>query len=124
MAAPLERRDSTRDPSSGRARKPQLPIWQEMLLLLGIALVLAVVIKAFFVQAFYIPSASMEPLVKNDRILVQKVSYWSGRPHRGDIVVFTDPGGWLDTSESQPARAARSRRRWRRSVSIRPVATW
>ena len=40
---------------------------------------LAIVIKAFFVQAFYIPSESMEPgLVNNDRILVQKVSYWGG----------------------------------------------
>jgi len=39
----------------------------------------------------------MEPgLVKNDRILVQKVSYWSGDVHRGDVIVFDDPGGqWL-----------------------------
>jgi signal peptidase I len=74
-----------------------------MILLLGIALVLAIVIKAFFMQAFYIPSASMnDTLVKNDRILVQKVSYWgSGSPQRGDIVVFADPGGWLDPSEAQ-----------------------
>ena len=74
-----------------------------MVLLLVIALVLAVVIKAFFMQAFYIPSASMDnTLVQNDRILVQKVSYWGGGgPHRGDIVVFADPGGWLDASESQ-----------------------
>ena len=67
------------------------------MLLLGLALVLAVVIKALFVQAFYIPSESMEPgLIKNDRILVQKVSYWFGNePQRGDVVVFEDPGGWL-----------------------------
>ena len=63
---------------------------------------LAVVIKALFVQAFYIPSESMEPgLVKNDRILVQKVSYWfGGSPERGDVVVFKDPGGWLGPQES------------------------
>jgi signal peptidase I len=75
-----------------------------MILLLGIALVLAIVIKAFFMQAFYIPSASMnDTLVKNDRILVQKVSYWGdGSPDRGDIVVFSDPGGWLDPSEEEP----------------------
>jgi signal peptidase I len=75
-----------------------------MLLLLGIALVLAIVIKAFFMQAFYIPSGSMNnTLVLNDRILVEKVSYWGGgTPQRGDIVVFSDPGGWLDAAETQP----------------------
>jgi signal peptidase I len=73
------------------------PLWQETLALLVIAVLLAVVIKALFLQAFYIPSASMEPgLVENDRILVQKVSYWGGgTPERGDVVVFADPGGWL-----------------------------
>src|SRR4051794_9887047 len=82
--------------------KKHLPLWQETILLLTIAVLLAVVIKAFFVQAFYIPSESMEPgLVKNDRILVQKVSYWfGGTPQRGDVVVFKDPGGWLSGDES------------------------
>jgi signal peptidase I len=83
-------------------KKPALPVWQESILLLVIALVLAVAIKYFFVQAFYIPSPSMEPLfIKNDRILVEKVSYWGGgSPHRGDIVVFKDPGNWLGQDES------------------------
>lgn len=74
-----------------------LPLWQETLLLLAVALVLAVVIKSLFMQAFYIPSGSMnDTLVLNDRILVQKVSYWGeGEPERGDVVVFADPGGWL-----------------------------
>lgn len=78
-------------------KKPSLPVWQESLLLLAIALVLAIAIKYFFVQAFYIPSPSMEPMfIKNDRILVQKISYWGGgSPQRGDIVVFKDPGDWL-----------------------------
>ncbi len=91
---------------SRRKVKPQkqLPIWQEMILLLGIALVLAIVIKAFFMQAFYIPSGSMnDTLVLNDRILVQKVSYWTGEPQRGDIVVFSDPGGWLNETEVRAA---------------------
>ncbi len=65
-------------------------------MLLGVALAMALVIKTFLVQAFYIPSESMEPgLVTNDRILVQKPSYWFGEPDRGDVVVFEDPGGWL-----------------------------
>jgi signal peptidase I len=82
-------------------KRKHLRIWQESILLLGTALVLAIVIKALFLQAFYIPSESMEPgLVKDDRILVQKVSYWfGGSPERGDVVVFKDPGGWLDATE-------------------------
>jgi signal peptidase I len=94
---------SVEGPRPGPAATPRkhLPLWQETALLLTIAIVLAVVIKAFFVQAFYIPSESMEPgLVKNDRILVEKTSYWfGGTPQRGDVVVFKDPGGWLDPSE-------------------------
>ena len=79
-----------------------MPLWQETILLLGLALVLALIIKSLFVQAFYIPSPSMEPLfIKNDRILVQKVSYWGGgTPSRGDIVVFKDPGGWLNEADT------------------------
>jgi signal peptidase I len=91
--------------SRGGSRRPApLPVWLETLLLLGLALVLAIALKAFVVQAFYIPSASMnDTLVRNDRILVQKVSSWVGRgPHRGDVVVFADPGGWLNAQESQP----------------------
>jgi signal peptidase I len=93
--------------SSGTSHRT-LSWWQEAVLLLVVAVVLAVVIKALFVQAFYIPSESMEPgLVKNDRILVQKVSYWGGSPQRGDVVVFADPGGWLDPADSaEPSNVA------------------
>jgi signal peptidase I len=95
-------------PAGEHKKRKHLPVWQETILLLGIALVLAVVIKTFFVQAFYIPSESMEPgLVKNDRILVQKVSYWfGGDPQRGDVVVFEDPGGWLSGTEPAPTGIA------------------
>ncbi len=76
------------------------PLWAETLVLLVVAVVLALVIKTFFVQAFYIPSSSMRPgLVVNDRILVQKPSYWTGGPERGDVVVFEDPGDWLGPGE-------------------------
>jgi signal peptidase I len=78
----------------------KLPVWQESILLVVIALVLAVVVKSLFVQAFYIPSESMEPtMMVKDKILVQKVSYWRGDVHRGDIVVFDDPGGWLGAGD-------------------------
>ncbi len=88
-------------PTDPRPRR-RLSVWQETVTLLGAALVLSFVVKTFLVQAFYIPSGSMEPgLVLNDRILVQKVSYWgSDTPARGDVVVFEDPGGWLDPAEA------------------------
>ena len=106
--AVTEDSDDTASTGSGRARRrqeKQLPLWQELILLLAIALVLAVVIKGFFMQAFYIPSGSMnDTLVLNDRILVEKPSYWGGgSPERGDIVVFSDPGGWLDATEERTA---------------------
>ena len=83
------------------ARKKHRPWWQEAILLVVIAVALALLIKTFFVQAFYIPSPSMVPgLVENDRILVEKPSYWlGGTPQRGDVVVFGDPGDWLSPEE-------------------------
>ncbi|MDF9716917.1 signal peptidase I [Nocardioides sp. ChNu-153] len=94
---------------SSRRRRKQLPLWQETALLLVVALVLAYVIKAFFLQAFYIPSVSMVPgLQVDDRIVVQKVSYWGGNgPQRGDVVVFEDPGEWLGpTTAGGPSNPA------------------
>jgi signal peptidase I len=89
--------------SAGRGRRRRLNAWQETVVLVVIAVLVAVVLKQFFVQAFYIPSGSMEPgLQLNDRILVEKPSYWlGGSPQRGDIVVFSDPGGWLSAEEDQ-----------------------
>ncbi|MFC6153417.1 signal peptidase I [Nocardioides yefusunii] len=86
------------------AAKKQLPLWQETILLLVLALTVAIVVKSFFIQAFYIPSESMEPgLVRNDRIVVQKISYWGGgEPQRGDVIVFKDPGGWLNDAQTEP----------------------
>jgi signal peptidase I len=56
------------------------------------ALLIALLIKTFLFQAFYIPSASMEPTLKvHDRVLVNKLSYHLHSVHRGDIVVFKAP---------------------------------
>ena len=58
------------------------------------ALVVALVVKTFLFQAFYIPSASMEPtLQKGDRVLVNKLSYRAHDVRRGDVVVFELPEG-------------------------------
>jgi signal peptidase I len=66
----------------------------EWVVLLGGALVIALLIKTFLFQAFYIPSESMTPtLEKNDRVLVNKLSYKLHDVNRGDIVVFEAPNG-------------------------------
>jgi signal peptidase I len=82
-----------------RRRRRRIPAWLELVLLLVVALALSVGVKTFLVQMFFVPSESMEPLfVRDDRILVQKVSYWNGDVERGDVVVFEDRGGWLPTT--------------------------
>jgi signal peptidase I len=56
------------------------------------ALALALVIKTFLFQAFYIPSGSMQPTLEpGDRVLVNKIPYYLHDPERGDIIVFEDP---------------------------------
>ncbi|MEU4266958.1 signal peptidase I [Streptomyces sp. NPDC026092] len=81
----------------GAPRKPR-SFWKELPLLIGIALVLALLIKTFLVQAFSIPSDSMmNTLQRGDRVLVDKLTPWFGsEPERGEVVVFHDPGGWLE----------------------------
>ncbi len=74
----------------------RIPAALEAVILLGLALLLALGIKTYLVQMFFVPSESMEPLfVKNDRIMVEKWSYWNSPVRRGDVIVFEDPGGWL-----------------------------
>ncbi|MEN8650633.1 signal peptidase I [Streptomyces sp. 21So2-11] len=97
--------DGTAD--SGESEGPKKPrsFWKELPLLVGIALLLALLIKTFLVQAFSIPSDSMQDtLQRGDRVLVDKLTPWFGsEPERGEVVVFHDPGGWLDdTTVSDP----------------------
>ncbi|MEU4210651.1 signal peptidase I [Streptomyces sp. NPDC026206] len=75
---------------------------KEIPVLIGVALLIALVLKTFLVQAFVIPSGSMEQTIRiGDRVLVDKLTPWFGaRPQRGDVVVFKDPGGWLDGEQS------------------------
>ncbi len=69
-----------------------LPFLLELPLLIIVALAVAIVIKAFLVQAFWIPSGSMIPTLEvNDRVLVNKLEYRIQDPARGDIVVFESP---------------------------------
>jgi signal peptidase I len=83
-------------------KKPR-PFLLELPFLLVIALLLAFVIKTFFIQAFVIPSGSMQnTLAINDRVVVNRLATWFGsEPKRGEVVVFQDPGGWLQTPPAQ-----------------------
>ena len=75
--------------------KRRRSFWREVPVLIVIALVLALVIKAFAIQAFYIPSGSMQNTLEiNDRVLVNKVVYHLRPIHRGDIIVFDGTGSW------------------------------
>ena len=95
---------TTRDGASRRRKRRSFPVWAETALLLVLALLVSAVVKTFFVQMFFVPSGSMRPLfVEDDRILVQKISYWNGDVQRGDVVVFDDPGGqWLGAEGTPP----------------------
>ncbi|MYS82185.1 signal peptidase I [Streptomyces sp. SID5474] len=92
---------------SGERRKKKGSFWKELPLLLLIAIVLALLIKTFLVQAFSIPSESMENTIKvGDRVLVNKFSPWFGaEPERGQVVVFHDPGNWLQEAPKQSDNA-------------------
>ncbi|MFF4700343.1 signal peptidase I [Streptomyces chattanoogensis] len=96
---------------AGRVKKAKKPraFWKELPILIGIALLLALLIKTFLVQAFSIPSDSMQDtLQRGDRVLVDKLTPWFGsKPQRGEVVVFHDPGGWLNetpTPEPNPVQ--------------------
>src|SRR5919109_4226745 len=66
----------------------------ELITIIGVALGLALVIQAFLVKPFRIPSESMVPtLAVGQRVLVDRVSYRFSDPDRGDIVVFKPPAG-------------------------------
>ncbi|XVQ13184.1 signal peptidase I [Spirillospora sp. CA-255316] len=97
-AVPDEEQTVTSDQesdSSDDKKKKQGSFWKELPILIGVALVLALVIKAFAVQAFYIPSGSMENTLQiGDRVLVNKIVYHTRDIKRGDIVVFNGLDSW------------------------------
>jgi len=76
---------------------------KEIAIVVVTALVISSLIRILLVQAFYIPSASMEKtLMTNDKIIVSKVATRLDGIRRGDVVVFVDPGGWLGDIEPTP----------------------
>jgi signal peptidase I len=87
--------------SATPAKKPQQKkkggrsFWKELPILIVVALFLTLVIKTYAIQAFYIPSGSMQNTLEiGDRVLVNKLVYDFRGVHRGDIVVFSGDGTW------------------------------
>lgn len=69
--------------------------WRELPILIGVAILVAVLVRAFVLQTFYIPSPSMEHTLNVlDRVLVNKLVYDFRDPRRGEIVVFKAPEKW------------------------------
>lgn len=89
-------------PARGRHRRRRSrPLWIELPIALVVAVVLAVLVKSYAVQAFYIPSGSMEQTLHGcdgctgDRVLVNKMVYRFHDPKPGDVIVFRGPPSWL-----------------------------
>lgn len=95
-------------PEAGQEPRKKRSFWAELPGLLLTALVIAVLIKTFLVQPFWIPSESMlDTIHVNDRVMVNKLAYQLGEPERGDVVVFRDPAE-PETEESIPEAVIRS----------------
>ena len=96
-------KDTEQEADGGR-RKRQRSFWRELPVLVVLALTIALLIKTFVVQAFYIPSSSMEDtLLIGDKVLVNKVVYHTRPIARGDVIVFDGAGSWDPVPKPQPA---------------------
>jgi signal peptidase I len=89
-------------PSHRRGRKKRSSsFWKELPILLGAAVVVALLVRTFVLQTFYVPSESMEHTLNiNDRVLVNKLVYDFRDPSRGEVIVFTSPLDWR-TAENE-----------------------
>ncbi len=104
MVEASERDDARPDPESERPdgtkrstkRNHGMSLLKETALVVALALVIATLVRVFLVQAFLIPSGSMENTLQvSDRVLVSKLTTRFGEVERGDVIVFSDPDGWL-----------------------------
>jgi signal peptidase I len=78
-------------------KKKNNSFWRELPILLGAAIVVAILVRTFVLQTYYVPSVSMEHTLNiNDRVLVNKLAYDFRDPHRGEVIVFTSPLDWRD----------------------------
>jgi signal peptidase I len=93
--------NSTSGRGRGRKRGSSSSFWKELPILLGAAVVVALLVRTFVLQTFYVPSESMEHTLNiNDRVLVNKLVYDFRDPSRGEVIVFTSPLDWR-TAENE-----------------------
>ncbi|MDR6865991.1 signal peptidase I [Microbacterium resistens] len=87
-------------------RRGWLIFLRDVLVILLVAVLVSFLVKSFIVRSFFIPSSSMEDtLLVKDRILVDELTPRWTSYHRGDVIVFKDPGGWLPPAQPQPPRS-------------------
>lgn len=101
-----EAEPSRRSRREAHRRRGWVIFLRDVLVILLIAVLVSFLVKTFVVRSFFIPSSSMEDtLLIKDRILVDEITpRWNGY-HRGDVIVFKDPGGWLPPAPAQPPRS-------------------
>ncbi len=91
-------------PDADRRKPKSRSFWRELPVLIVVALVIALVIKSFVVQAFFIPSSSMENTLDiGDKVLVNKIVYHFRSIEPGDVIVFNGSGSWDPATTSAPA---------------------
>lgn len=89
--------------SGSRRKSGVLSFLRDLIIIVLVAFLISFLLKTFLVRSFYIPSVSMEQTLRvNDRILVNQLVPNVMDVERGDIVVFKDPGGWMDNGEAEP----------------------
>ena len=95
LASPRTSEPEAEPAQSTRAAKKKKKFWRELLTIVVAAAVLTLLVKAFVVQVYRIPSASMENTLQiGDRVLVNKVVYHFRGIARGDIIVFSGQDSW------------------------------
>src|SRR6201996_1251929 len=78
-----------------KKKRRKRPFWRDLVVIVVAALALTILLKAFVVEVFSIPSGSMEnTLLPGDRVLVSKIVYRFRDVARGDVVVFSGQGSW------------------------------
>lgn len=98
-----------RDEEEEKKKESALGFLYELPILILVALIVAVVIKTFLIQAFFIPSGSMIPTLEiDDRVMVNKLAYTFGDPEPGDIIVFDSPFDDDDNQESLVDKVVRN----------------